>query len=325
MDGRLVMKINSGHFRFLFLILLILSLPACPDPAQEARVKLEGMQVPYTEVAFVHRAARGDAAAVRLFLTAGMNPNVKDNQGITPLIAAAGAGREETVKLLLEKGADLNAQNPERVITKGKKRPKKITRYGGTPLIHAVRGGHTGTVLLLLDKGSDPNIMDDKQGLTALHWAVFRNQQAALQTLLDKGANPGVKDKRGFTPLVMAAHYAKPEIVSLLLDRIPAEEQDAVKKYLLFTAAGAGRADNVLLLLEKGAEVNARYENGLTPLMLAARAGRKDIVKLLLERGADAGARDQEGKKALDQAKPDDELMNLLFQAESNKPGPSKQ
>jgi ankyrin repeat protein len=59
--------------------------------------------------------------------------------------------------------------------------------------------------------------------------------------------------------------------------------------------------------------------------MLAARAGRKDIVKLLLERGADAGVRDQEGKKALDQAKPDDELMNLLFQAESKKPGPSQQ
>jgi ankyrin repeat protein len=325
MEGRSVMKINSGHLSFLFLILLILSLPACPDPAQEARAKLDGMQMPFVTEGFVYRAARGDVAAVRLFLTAGMDPNVKDRLGVTPLIAAAGAGREEIVQLLLEKGADLNAQCPERVITKGKKRPRKITKYGGTALMYAVRGGHTGTVRLLLDKGADPNLLDDKQGLTAMHWAVFRNQQAALQTLLDKGANPGVKDKRGFTPLVMAAHYAKPDIVSLLLDRTPPEEQNAAKKSLLFTAAAAGRDDNVRLLLEKGAEVNAQAENGLTPLMVAAIAGRKDTVKLLLEHGADAGARDQEGKKALDLAKPDDELMNLLFQAESNKPGPSKQ
>jgi ankyrin repeat protein len=316
---------KSGHFGLLFLMLLLLSLSACADPAKEAQAKLDSMKVPYSGDGFIYKAAMGDATAVQLFLTAGMDPNVKDNEGVTPLIAAAGAGRSEVVKLLLDKGADLTYQNQERVITKGRKRPKKRNKFGGTPLMHAVRGGHTEVAGLLLDKGADLNAIDAKHGLTALHWAVFHNQQGAVQALLDKGASPGLKDKRGLTPMMLGAHYAKPEIVGLLLDRTPPGEQDAARKSLLLVAAAAGRTDNVRLLLDKGADVNARTDNGQTSLMLAAKSAKKDTVKLLLEKGADANVRDQTGNRALEYAKSDDELMNLLFRAESNKPSSSKQ
>jgi ankyrin repeat protein len=321
---RSAVKVNSGHFSLLLLMLLILSLSACADPAKEAQAKLDSMKLPYSGDSFIYKAAMGDAAAVQLFLTAGMDPNVKDNQGHTPLIAAAGAGRSEVVKLLLDKGADLNYQNQERIITKGRKHPRKKTKFGGTPLMHAVKGGHTKVVGLLLAKGADLNAMDAKYGLTALHWAVFHNQPAAVQALLDKGASPGLKDRRGFTPLALAAHYAKPEIVGLLLDRTPPGEQNAARTSLLLVAAAGGRTDNVRLLLDKGADVNARTDNGQTPLMLAAKSAKKDTVKLLLEKGADAGVRDQAGNRALEYAKSDDELMNLLFQAESKKPSPAK-
>jgi ankyrin repeat protein len=61
--------------------------------------------------------------------------------------------------------------------------------------MHAVKGGHTEVVGLLLDKGADLNAMDAKQGLTALHWAVFYNQQAAVwldkhRPGLDSAASP---------------------------------------------------------------------------------------------------------------------------------------
>ena len=322
---RSAVKVNSGHFSLLLLMLLILSLSACADPAQKARAKLDSMEVPYTGDGFIYKAAMGDAAAVQLFLTAGMDPNVKDNQGVSPLIAAAGAGRVEVVKLLLDQGADLNYQNQERITTRGKKRVKKKIKFGGTPLMHAAKGGHAEVVGLLLNKGADLNAMDAKHGLTALHWAVFHNQQAAMQALLDKGASPGLKDRRGFTPLLLAAHYAKPEIVGLLLDRTPPGEQDAARKTLLLVAAAAGRTDNARLLLDQGADVNARSDTSQTPLMMAAKSGKKDTVKFLLEKGADADVRDQAGNRALEYAKSDDELMKLLFQAESNKPGPGKQ
>lgn len=325
MDCRSIIKVKSGPVSLLLLILLLLSLSACSDPAKEARAKLDSMEVPYTADGFIYKAAMGDAAVVQLFLTAGMDPNVKDNQEVTPLIAAAGAGRLEVVKLLLDKGADLNYQNQERITTRGKKRVKKKIKFGGTPLMHAVKGGHTEVMGLLLDKGADLNAVDVKHGLTALHWAAVHNQQAAVQTLLDRGVSPGLKDRRGFTPLAMSAHYAKPEIVGLLLDRTPPGEQDDARKKLLLVAAAAGRTDNVRLLLDKGADINARADTGQTPLMLAAKSGKKDTVKFLLEKGADAEIQDQAGNRALEYAKSDNELMNLLFQAESNKPGPAKQ
>jgi ankyrin repeat protein len=142
------------------------------------------MKVPYSGEGFIYKAAMGDATAVQLFLTAGMDPDVKDNEGVTPLIAAAGAGRSEVVKLLLDKGADLNYQNQERVITKGRKRPRKKTKFGGTPLMHAVKGGHTEVVGLLLDR-HDLNAMDAKQGLTA-PLGVFYNQQARCSSCWTK-------------------------------------------------------------------------------------------------------------------------------------------
>lgn len=53
-------------------------------------------------------------------------------------------------------------------------------------------------------------------------------------------------------------------------------------------------------LLSRGASVNARYKNGITPLMLAARYAKLDCLKLLLAAGADVDARDDQGQDALD-------------------------
>jgi ankyrin repeat protein len=56
------------------------------------------------------------------------------------------------------------------------------------------------------------------------------------------------------------------------------------------------------LLLDRGVDVNQRYDNDLTTLMWAAAYGRDAAVKLLLERGADVSAHDNRGKTAADMA-----------------------
>jgi len=72
---------------------------------------------------------------------------------------------------------------------------------------------------------------------------------------------------------------------------------------LLYRAVGAGRKDIAELLLSKGADVNAKANNGMTPLHLLAAALRheydKGVVELLLAKGADVNARDKDGKTPL--------------------------
>jgi hypothetical protein len=67
----------------------------------------------------------------------------------------------------------------------------------------------------------------------------------------------------------------------------------------LMTAALLGHTEIVQLFLEKGADVNAKDNDGWTALMIAAEKGHSEIVQLLLEKGADVNAKDNDGVTAL--------------------------
>jgi ankyrin repeat protein len=90
---------------------------------------------------------RGDLAEVkRLVIDCGVNPNIQDANGRTPLHYAAFDGRLEVVKLLLEHGADPNIKNND----------------GDTPLHIAARRDYCVVVKLLLNHGADPTIRNKK-------------------------------------------------------------------------------------------------------------------------------------------------------------------
>jgi uncharacterized protein len=105
----------------------------------------------------------------------------------------------------------------------------------------------------------------------------------------------------GFTPLALAAFFAPAPTVGRLLDAgadagIAARNDMRVQP--LHAAVAARNLDAVRLLLDRGADPNARQQVGYTPLMGAAGSGRDDLVDLLLERGADAAAIAEDGKTA---------------------------
>jgi ankyrin repeat protein len=70
----------------------------------------------------------------------------------------------------------------------------------------------------------------------------------------------------------------------------------------LIEAAKQGDLEQVRELLDKGADVNVRYINGMTVLMAAARGGNLEIVKLLIEKGADVNSSDRFGRTVFSSA-----------------------
>lgn len=110
----------------------------------------------------------------------------------------------------------------------------------------------------------------------------------------------------GFTALHLAAYFAHPTLVHMLLQA--GADPDATARGARLRplhAAVAGRdAAAVRHLLEAGAEVSVRQHGGFTPLMAAAMHGDEAIIRLLLDHGADAQAPADDGQTALDLATP---------------------
>ena len=120
-----------------------------------------------------------------------------------------------------------------------------------------------------------------------------------MKLLLDKGADPNATNRRKSTPLFWAIHdEAK---VRLLLDSgADANVRNADGRTLVYQAASMGNGLPILrLLLEKGAEPDAKTIIGMTPLMAASGRANVDAMRLLIEKNADVNARNAAGATAL--------------------------
>jgi uncharacterized protein len=105
----------------------------------------------------------------------------------------------------------------------------------------------------------------------------------------------------GFTPLALAAFFAPASTVRRLLDAgadVGTAARNDMRVQALHAAVASRNLEAVRLLLDHGADPDARQQVGYTPLMGAAGSGREDLVELLLERGADAALVADDGKTA---------------------------
>src|SRR5579863_760014 len=234
----------------------------------------------------MYAAALGSLDSMRLLLDAGADPNVPNNFDATPLMWCAGDAAK--VRLLLSKGAKADARS----------------KLGRTPLlIAAYNDGAIEAARLLLEKGADVNARD-KSGVSVLELAAAANNIELARILIAKGANVNNADELGFTPLLDAAgngdHNA--EMVKLLIehgaqvntksgDTIEMVKNGAIKLGHLTPLQFAAQAnyEAAEALLKAGADVNAKDVRGATPLVFAVATDRPDpkIVKLLLDKGAD--------------------------------------
>ena len=184
------------------------------------------------------------------FMVKLLNKGVKiDNKTIKTEQNALHIGAEygflEGVKLLLEKGADIDNK----------------TKDGSTAFYLSVKNNHPKIVKLLLEKGADID-NKTKDDFTALHIAVRDNRLDIVKLLLEKGAGIDNKTKDGFTALHIAVTNNHPKMAKLLLETGAGIDNKTTDGFTaLHIAVRDNRLDIVKLLLEKGANIDMEYSS----------------------------------------------------------------
>jgi len=201
----------------------------------------------------------------------------------------------EGAKLLIEKGADVNAK----------------FNYGMTAIFHAVscKNG-VELVKLLIENGADVNKRDEDDS-TPLHIVAKNENGYEITTLLlNNGARINAKDKYGFTPLFYAAENENTiEILKLLIEcGADINVKNNTGQTPIFASLFNGNYNTTRFLIKIGAEVNVKTSlkdkimPGFTPLILLlySRNGNQiDIVKMLIDKGVNVNAQDGFGNTAL--------------------------
>ena len=228
--------------------------------------------------------------------------------GFTPLHYATVNGHKEIVVLLINKGADVNAKTDDGLtprdwaIKRSHTDIVDLLRFHGgkTSSIHFhVRDGYLAGVQAYLDAGVDINARD-QNGSTPLHWAALEGHNEIAKLLINKGADVNVEDNTGNTPLDLAIRYERSDIADLLRTQGGNTTKELIT---LIQAATNGDFASVQAYLDAGVDINARDNNGWSPLHWAALEGHKDIVELLINKGANVNAKDELGDTPLDFAK----------------------
>jgi ankyrin repeat protein len=244
---------------------------------------------------------RGDLDALRVLLDTDpmlVYAHFSDahDQRLTALQIAAGKGRLDICRLLVERGAEVYT-NP-------------VNTY--PPVMEAAWGGHQSVVDYFLQEIPDQADGTNRLGVT-INLAGRKGWTEIVRRHI--AADPLSVHQRGWigdTALHWPAHNGNTEIVGMLLDAGADIEADEINCYggkPLHWASEHSPA-TVELLLARGADVNSRNRKtdssffGMTPLIM--NATQKDdcaeVTELLLAAGADLGAMDAQGRTALDHA-----------------------
>ncbi|XP_061170787.1 uncharacterized protein LOC133180263 isoform X2 [Saccostrea echinata] len=238
----------------------------------------------------------------------------------TPLIVASLSGYDETVIVLLEKGAYVNQcagktnisplmwsctfghYKVSQTLVSHDANINHCDKDGRTSLYCASCFGHLEIVKYLVNSGADVNL-SDKDGVSPLYTASGNGKVAIVEYLIEAGAKVNLCNRYGKSPLYKASGNGKLDIVKYLV-KVGAKVNlcDEEGRSPLYEASAYGQIETVKYLITAGAEVNLCDEDGRSPLYKASGNGRLDIVKYLIKVGAKVNHCNEDGKSPLYEA-----------------------
>ncbi|XP_053201240.1 uncharacterized protein LOC128386259 [Panonychus citri] len=242
-------------------------------------------------VMLLEAAARNDVEEVRRLLMLGVSPDSTNEDGLTALHQCCIDDSEEMMKILIEFGGNINAQDSEQ----------------WTPLHAAATCGLLHLVRYLISKGADLlavnadgnmpyDICEDeatldyiesemaKRGITQemideTRASVENRMLADLKKVAESGGDLEFRDVHGATPLHIAAANGYSVVVEFLLDNhVSTDVVDNDLWQPIHAAACWGHPDVLEQLVQAGADLNARTKNGETPLEICEDPELKERI-----------------------------------------------
>lgn len=246
----------------------------------------------------IHEAVRnGDVAKVKALLTANPELAILETfYDAPPLCYAAVLDHKEVAELLLAYKADVNAKD----------------QHAKVSALHRAAGaGKKDVAELLIENGADVKAITGGAEQTPLHFAVIRSHKDVVELLIARGADLNTRDKNDMAPMDYALESANKELVKFLLEKKAAIDTKERYGARLHTAARLGRKSVAELLLSLGADVDAKDNDGKSPLdetpapqidILGGRhytSQQTEMAEWLISRGADVNSKDKNGKQPL--------------------------
>lgn len=296
------------------------------SPQHEARLKLSQLSLPFTAESFIDAASRNDLHAIKLYLAAGMDPNVEVPQYGSALQYAFTFRSRAMAAALYAAGAVTNLFEATELGKLDDSMYLKLALQNGMDeytmlgVYRAAAGeAHFKHMLLLQKAGLDVARYGD-YGLRAAagkasHWGenIEECKLIIITYLLAKGIEVDASREWGHTALHYAAANAFAKITATLLER--GADVNAVTKAgpqiawnaLTFAtnrdetySVTADEKKTIELLIHYGIAIDLADDEGRTPLMRAAQSRNAEIVEVLLNAGANPNLKDKYGHKAVD-------------------------
>ncbi|KAJ8251883.1 hypothetical protein GJAV_G00226490, partial [Gymnothorax javanicus] len=256
--------VAAASMGYAEIVSYLLDLPE-KDEEEVERAQINSFDSLWGETALSAAAGRGKLEVCRLLLEQGASVGQPNRRGIVPLFSTTRQGHWQIVDLLLTHGADVNMAD----------------KQGRTPLMMAASEGHLDTAEFLLSQGASLSLTD-KEGLTALSWACLKGHLPVVRSLVERGAATDHADKNGRTPLDLAAFYGDAEVVQFLVDQgAMIEHVDYSGMRPLDRAVGCRNTSVVVALLKKGAKIG--------PATWAMATSKPDIMIILLSKLIEEG------------------------------------